>query len=430
MTQNEIARAKTSGVVKQLNRILVNALAADNRHLYELDSDVDPRHEAFWMVGGIDPAENIRKTRKGIEWLKEHADEPIDRPFQYIGSPFLALRHQHPLAPFEDVNFKSTNSANEKVPSVKIDPRSFGFTTDHRHGTTIPGFWPGNVREYGLISFQDRHFMNYRRNADYGEEDRKEALHSQGVVSSYAWTFAQACYQGFSTYNDMTYPLATQTVITDGQFWSFYKYQLNTTCIHTNVREPSYRFNKCWGTKEMKLYEQIDENGKIQGLNEDVLKNLIQFYINQPKAREHEMKPYLGVKEKKIADIEDVKRRDWLERTFKHIMSNRKRHRLVPEVYNWEKIYKIDNNCLPLARRLRFFELGINPFMRRLNEHQPKYIPRHLRARGPHDKKRWEATYYPLDHRMNIPKERSHSMMGAPRDPHASKMDRKRKSYK
>lgn len=340
------------------------------------------------------------------------------------------MRHQHPLAPFENIDFDSLTSANENIPKVTVDPRTLGFTTFHRHGASIPGFWPGNVREYGLISYQDRYFMDIRRNEVYGDEDKQAALHSRGIISSYAWLLAQACYQGFSTYNDMKYPLTSQTVITDGKFWSFYKYQLNTTCIHTSIEQPNYRYNKCWGTKEAKLFEQVDSNGKLQGLNEEVLRNLVKFYINQPKVREHDMKPFLHPKEKKAADLEDVQQRDWVEKTFKHIMSNRPRHRLVPEVYQWEKIYKIDNNTKPLNRRLRFFELGINPFSRRLNEHQPKYIPRHLRARGPHDKKIWAPTYWPLDHRMNIPKEMSHTMFGAPRHPFPCLMDRKRKSYK
>lgn len=426
----DVARVKAGGIVKHLNRILVNALGPDNRHLYESDCDVEPRHEAFWFVGGIEPTVIVRKMRACRSWTRPYANDPVDRPFQYVSQPHLALRHQFPLAPFEQMDFDSLTAPNENIQPVTIDPRALGFFTEHRHGTTIPGFFPGNVREYGLISFQDRKQTRFPRNYTHSKEDLQDQLHSQGIVSSFAWTFAQACYQGFSTYNDMTYPLATQTVITDGQLWSFYKYQLNTTCMHTSADGPNYRHNKCWGTPEMKLYDQIDSNGKLQGLNDDVLKNLIRFYINQPKAREHPMKPFLGVKEKKIADIADVKRRSWLEKIFKTIMSNRPRHRLVPEVYNWEKIYKIDHKTMPLVRKLRFFELGINPFARRLNEHQPEYIPRHLRARGPHDKKKWEATYYPLDHRMNIPRELSHSMLGAPRDPFACKMDRKRKSYK
>lgn len=417
--------------MKQLNRAIVNALGADHRHLYEMDVDIDPRHEAFWFVGGIDPPKRIRDIRLGVKHLVEYADRPVDRSFQYLGTPYLALRHQHPLEPFEDFDFSSRSTHNESIPLITYDPRTLGFLSEHRHGTTVPGFWPGNVREYGLISFQDRKYMHIRKNKYYGEEDRQEALHSQGIISSYAWTYAQACYQGFSTYNDMTYPLATQTVISDGQFWSFYKYQLNTTCIFTEAVGQNHRYNKCWGTKEMKLYDGIDESGKLQGINDDVLRHLIQFYINQPKARKHEMKPYLDPKVRKIADIEDnLERRAWLEKTFKHIMSNRPRHVLTPEIYAWEKIYKIDNNTMPLKRKLRFFELGINPFKRRLNEHQPEYIPRHLRARGPHDRKIWRSTYYPLDHQSNGPREMSHSSFGAPRNPFAYKMDRKRKSYK
>ena len=311
-----------------------------------------------------------------------------------LGKPYLALRHQLPLEPIDSSSAEVSDVINENVPSFTFDPRTLGYSTEHRHGTSIPGFWPGNVREYGLLSYQDRNFMLNRNNEKYGEGDMQDALHSQGILSSYAWLLGQACYQGFSTYNDLTYPLTTQTIVTDGKLWSFYVYQLNTTSINTGS-EQNNKFNQCWGTKEMKLYDQIDDNGKIQGLNNEVLRNLIQFYTNQPKAREHEMKPYLGTKERKVADIEDPKRRDFLEKAFKFVSSNRPRHRLVPEVYNWEKIYKIDNKTKPLVPKRRFFELGNNPFKRQLNEHQSVYIPRVHRARGPHDKKRWQPTYYP-----------------------------------
>ena len=45
LTKYEMGRIRTSGLVKQINRTLINALGADNRHLYELDADVDPRYE-------------------------------------------------------------------------------------------------------------------------------------------------------------------------------------------------------------------------------------------------------------------------------------------------------------------------------------------------------------------------------------------------
>ena len=38
-----------------------------------------------------------------------------------------------------------------------------------------------------------------------------------------------ACYLGFSPVNDITRPLATNVIISDGQFFKFASYQLNKT---------------------------------------------------------------------------------------------------------------------------------------------------------------------------------------------------------
>lgn len=414
--------------MRQLNRVLTNTLGADNRHLLEADVDIEPRHEAFWFVGNIEPPENIRKMKEGRRFTRPHAKDCLDRPFSYTGSPLLTVRHLHPLLPFEDVDFDAMTERNEKVPLISMDPRKLGYSTDHRHGTSIPGYWPGNVREYGMLSYQDRYERSIR-NPDYGGVDHDESLHAQAILSSFAWMHSQAFFHGFTSYHDMTYPFTTQTIITDGQLFSFYKYQLNTTITHfENPDGPNLKYNKCWGTKEMKLFDTI-EDGKIQGVNDDVLKNLLTFYLNQPVPRQHEMKPYLGAKEKKAADLENLEQRQWLERQYKHLMANRQRQYLVPEIYNWQKIYKIDHPTRPFDKKLRFWELGINPFRRELDEHKPEYVPRKFRPAGIHDKYRYKPTYYPKNHQMNIPKAQPWSMLGAPKNKFAQMMDRRRKSY-
>lgn len=74
------------------------------------------------------------------------------------------------------------------------------------------------------------------------------------------------------------------------------------------------------------LFDKV-ENGKIYGFNEDILKRLITFYMNAPVNKTYEnMKPYLGDSVKYLADITDIERRMWLEKLFKHLMSNRPRH--------------------------------------------------------------------------------------------------------
>lgn len=157
------------------------------------------------------------------------------------------------------------------------------------------------------------------------------------------------------------------------------------------------RVNYCRGTEELKLYEEVDDKGKLIGFNDEVLKHLIKNYTNIPNVQRsaEELQPFLDTKYKRIADYVDEEKRKFLEKTFKHIMSNRPRHLALPEIYLWEKLYKIDNKTRPLEAKRRFFELDVNPWQRRLDQHQKEYIPRKVRPEGPKSKKKWKPTYYP-----------------------------------
>ena len=86
------------------------------------------------------------------------------------------------------------------------------------------------------------------------------------------------------------------------------------------------RRNLCWTTNPLQLFERI-ENDTVHGFNDEVLKHLIKLYVNVPQKRNMNMKPFLGNDIKVVADIPDQEKRVWLERTFKHLMSCRPRHR-------------------------------------------------------------------------------------------------------
>ncbi|KAJ4433110.1 large ribosomal subunit protein mL65 [Periplaneta americana] len=379
-------------VIQQINRILLGNLSKKLPHLLKCQVETDPRIESFWSVGGMNPPIIVKKIKENISFFKDKANEPVDRWMQYIGSPALHLRHELPLPPVVDM--QESESADLDVPFFKYDPKVIGFHVDRRHGTNIPGFWPGDPNEFGLLSYHHRgHIL--RRWEHYGPDDRAETLHVQAILASYAWLLSQACYQGFSTFNDVTYPFVTQTVITNGKLWSFYLYQLNTTLLHSDQVLNNPRRNLCWGTPEMKLFEAI-EDGKVIGFNDEVLRYLLKFYLNTPRAREGvEMKPYLNKEEMHLADIDDEKRRAWLEQEFKHMYANRERHILPYEIYNWEFLYKIRHKTRPIEPRRRPFELqNVNPFRRRYDEHVPKYIPRKFREKGKWRKK-FEDMYYP-----------------------------------
>lgn len=397
LTAQQREELVTSALLRALNRVLVNNLAGQYSHLNEIEQDFDPRHEAFWFVGGIPPPALVRKIKEGVEWQKPYANDPWDRKFQYVGSPYLALRHKNPLEVVagDDLGVMNFKKDGVEIPTFKYDPIALGYHTEQRYATTIPGFWPGDQHEFGLVSFQRRSHAQIRHTY-CAVNDLQEALHSQAIFSSYAWLFGQACYQGFSTFNDVTYPLTTQTVITDGKNWSFYVYQLNTTLVHSDQADSNPRYNRCWGTQELQLFDHVDENGKIHGLNEQVLLHLLSFYANAPKPREGlDLKPFLCKTETRVANIIDEKRRQFMEQNYKYRASNRPRHRPDPELYLWEKIYKVDNNTRPMEPKRRPFELHENMYKRRLDEHALKYIPRKVRPDGPKSKPKFETTYYP-----------------------------------
>ncbi|XP_066993772.2 large ribosomal subunit protein mL65 [Anabrus simplex] len=391
MTPRKLDEIFGRSVLTQINRIILANLSSKLPHLLRSQVDYDPRVESFWFVGGFEPTLRVRKMRRGSVSQKDKEEEPVDRAFQYLGSPILHIRSELPL--LNVVDFEESYNADFKVPVFHYDPRVLGFRMKHRHGTNIPGFWPGDSHEFGFLSFHHRGHLLDRLDS-FGDIDQEEALHVQAILASYGWLFPQACYQGFSTYNDVTYPFVTQTVISNGQYWSFYVYQLNTTLLHSHYAAENPRRNLCWGTGTMKLFESV-ENGQVVGFNDDVLKKLLAFYLNAPSIREgYHMKPYLGGDVQHLADISDQEERIFLEKSFKHMYSNRPRHRLPYEIYHWEKIYKIDNKTRFMEARRRPFELGINPHNRRYDEHTPSYIPKAVRDEK-QKKQKWAKTYYP-----------------------------------
>lgn len=77
-------------------------------HLIESEVDIEPRHEAFWMVGGISqiyfiflifylsvsiqnsvgiepPKDKKIWIERKVKLTEEELNESVDRPFQYVG---------------------------------------------------------------------------------------------------------------------------------------------------------------------------------------------------------------------------------------------------------------------------------------------------------------------------------------------------------
>ena len=71
---------RSRNFIPLLNRLLVNQLSLENEDLKTTEIDSNPRLEAFWSLGGIEPDKILRKVReKNEKFLKGKVDDPIDR---------------------------------------------------------------------------------------------------------------------------------------------------------------------------------------------------------------------------------------------------------------------------------------------------------------------------------------------------------------
>ncbi|XP_036165405.1 39S ribosomal protein S30, mitochondrial isoform X1 [Myotis myotis] len=113
--------------------------------------------------------------------------------------------------------------------------------------------------------------------------DQIEVVYRANAIASlFAWTGAQAMYQGFWSEADVTRPFVSQAVITDGRYFSFFCYQLNTLALTAQADQNNSRKNICWGTQSKPLYETIEDND-VKGFNDDVLLQIVHFLLNRPK---------------------------------------------------------------------------------------------------------------------------------------------------
>lgn len=137
----------------------------------------------------------------------------------------------------------------------------------------------------------------------------------------------------------------------------------------------------------------------ISGWNDDVLLNLLLLYTNVPEARATiDLCPYLNKDEKYAAHIKDKKKRIFLHDQHRYLACHRstdfRRHE--EEIYDWERIFKIEHQIRLTDARKRHFE-KFQDFVndRKLNEHYPRYVPKKLREPGRAKSDKYEDTFYP-----------------------------------
>uniref|UniRef100_F7C1A5 Mitochondrial ribosomal protein S30 n=1 Tax=Monodelphis domestica TaxID=13616 RepID=F7C1A5_MONDO len=231
-----------------------------------------PVHFYWWRGEEIIP----KGHRRGrVDALRYHV---VDSPHNQIRimkqlSEFVPLDYSVPIEipvlnckPDKLPLFKRQYENNIFIGTKLADPYCYGHTQFH--------LLPDKLKRERLLKDNraDQIEVGYRANA---------------IASLFAWTGAQAMYQGFWSEADVTRPFVSQGVVTDGKYFAFFCYQLNTLALTAQADQNNPRKNICWGTESKPLFEVI-EDGEVKGFNDELLLQLVQFLMNKPEENRSE----------------------------------------------------------------------------------------------------------------------------------------------
>lgn len=261
-------RDLVSPFLDQLVATLVSLLSPLNPVLATATVDYKCPVHFYWMRGEETITAGHRKGR--IDALRYQIN---DKPHNQIRiseqiPEFVPLDYSVPLEipvmkckPDKLPLFKRQYENNIFIGSKTADPCCYGHTQFH--------LLPDRLHRERLL----------KRNQP---EQVEVVFRANAIASLFAWTGAQAMYQGFWSEADVTRPFVSQAVITDGRYFSFFCYQLNTLALTVQADQNNPRKNICWGTQSKPLYDTVEGND-VKGFNDDVLLQMVHFLLNKPK---------------------------------------------------------------------------------------------------------------------------------------------------
>ncbi|XP_055342726.1 28S ribosomal protein S30, mitochondrial-like [Paramacrobiotus metropolitanus] len=316
-------------VVEALVRAVDIVCARDYPHLTELQVDTNTRCEAMWRRSGFEkhkdmpypdypkyrkaarethPSQRNTKRWKGDLGFKTACYVSGEQRVQYEESDklFKNFRHENPLPPVVpressltigtpvNIDFYPCEEPEFSGAMETYHPGAYGFEIveeDMHYPKWIPGFWPGDPCEFSTLSVKIP--GSWQQIVEkYGEEEGLQNMKANLIIGSFGRVMAQALYLGFSYLNELTYPITTQSICTNGRDWIFGTYQANTIAVWHEDQFNPHR-NLCWISKPIKLFERLEDD-KVVEFNDDVLKNFLRQYLKSPsKATDVNLRPYL-----------------------------------------------------------------------------------------------------------------------------------------
>ncbi|KAJ7335007.1 hypothetical protein JRQ81_012948 [Phrynocephalus forsythii] len=265
-------RAREQGPAAFLTQVvpaLVARLASLNPGL-ETASTIDYKPEVnfYWMRGEAEVLCGYRTGRI----------DPVR--FQIDDKPHCQIRLRKQLPEFMPLDYVDPGD----IPDIKFRPEILPLFKRQYENKIFIGSQVGDPYTYGHTQFHllpDR--LKRSKLVSFNCSDQIEVPYRANAIASlFAWTGAQATYQGFWREADVTRPFVSQAVIASENYFAFFCYQLNTLALSVDTDISNPRKNICWGTESKPLYEAIEDND-VKGFNDEVLLQLVKLLLNRPK---------------------------------------------------------------------------------------------------------------------------------------------------
>ncbi|GMR34771.1 hypothetical protein PMAYCL1PPCAC_04966, partial [Pristionchus mayeri] len=306
---------RISAILAALVDDAITSLVHSRPELAEQRISYKSKSEAFWIRGGFSflyetmtpDGEKHTHIWNNQKYAGDDRRKLGELAFVHRDELAVSVRSKTPVEPLLDgseINDKFWQ-AEDKIESELYSPRVFNMWPDGEPLWQCPGYFVESDETHqhtrlavkSMFGLQERIKDHWKCGDVESGVVLDECAIAQAVASTFAHLTAIAHTQGFTQYNDITAPLSTQFVLSDGKMFYFAVAQLNTLAINVeleNFRNPRHNLLRIEGPFHVydavkdgktlvKVGELKDDKGQPvmkEGLNEDVLDKVLQRLLH------------------------------------------------------------------------------------------------------------------------------------------------------
>lgn len=130
----------------------------------------------------------------------------------------------------------------------------------------------GGCRRHSPFSMAHTLFTTYRSSVS------NDQVLAHGLMQVFSQAVGEAVHKGFKLDRPLPFPMVNQGIITDGQYFTFVAFQLNTLDFRQDSSD--IRHNVFWAGPTMRFYNEVTLGDKIVGVNKDCVRTVMRLLLN------------------------------------------------------------------------------------------------------------------------------------------------------